>query len=74
MSLPALQWSPDDRQLASGGNDNTLCVWASGSGLSGSGSGGLGGGLGLGSTSGASTGPVLKFTEHQVWFITASAI
>ena len=22
-----LKWSPDDRQLASGGNDNQLCIW-----------------------------------------------
>jgi cell division cycle 20-like protein 1 (cofactor of APC complex) len=22
-----LRWSPDDRELASGGNDNQLCVW-----------------------------------------------
>lgn len=22
-----LKWSPDNRQLASGGNDNQLCIW-----------------------------------------------
>ncbi|KAL6745963.1 activator and specificity factor for anaphase promoting complex [Haematococcus lacustris] len=27
-----LKWSPDDQQLASGGNDNHLCVWQLGSG------------------------------------------
>ena len=24
---PPPQWSPDDRQLASGGNDNALLIW-----------------------------------------------
>lgn len=28
----AAQWSPDDRQLASGGNDNAVAVWAAGGG------------------------------------------
>lgn len=23
-----LKWSPDNRQLASGGNDNQLCIWS----------------------------------------------
>lgn len=27
-----VQWSPDDRQLASGGNDNQLLVWQLGQG------------------------------------------
>jgi cell division cycle 20-like protein 1 (cofactor of APC complex) len=26
-----LQWAPDDRQLASGGNDNALLIWQPGS-------------------------------------------
>ena len=26
------QWAPDDRQLASGGNDNAVAVWAAGGG------------------------------------------
>lgn len=26
-----MQWSPDDRQLASGGNDNALLIWQPGS-------------------------------------------
>ena len=25
-----LQWSHDDRQLASGGNDNLVCIWRAG--------------------------------------------
>jgi cell division cycle 20-like protein 1 (cofactor of APC complex) len=29
--LCAGQWSPDDRQLASGGNDNALLIWQQGS-------------------------------------------
>lgn len=29
--LPCLQWAPDDRQLASGGNDNQLLIWQPGS-------------------------------------------
>jgi len=33
----AAQWSPDDRQLASGGNDNAVAVWAAGGGGAGSG-------------------------------------
>lgn len=30
MPLSRAQWSPDDRQLASGGNDNALLIWQPG--------------------------------------------
>ncbi|KAF8062683.1 FZR2 [Scenedesmus sp. PABB004] len=34
-----LKWAPDDRQLASGGNDNALLIWAPGAGGAGGGGG-----------------------------------
>lgn len=52
-----LKWSPDDTQLASGGNDNKLLVWsAAGLGCGETGSRGIRGGFAT---------PMLRFTEHE---------
>jgi len=61
-----LKWSPDDRELASGGNDNLLLIWSP-SGVTGS--GGTAGGAALGGAGGGGGGgspsPVQRFAAHQ---------
>jgi WD40 repeat protein len=67
-----LRWSPDDRQLASGGNDNALLVWQGGGG-GGAGARTInvgGGGAGGADAAGASSAdqqqqqPLLRFSDH----------
>jgi cell division cycle 20-like protein 1 (cofactor of APC complex) len=63
-----LRWSPDDRQLASGGNDNALLVWQGGGG-GGAGARTIGGGFGFGPGSAADPQnqqqqPLLRFSDH----------
>jgi cell division cycle 20-like protein 1 (cofactor of APC complex) len=62
-----LRWSPDDRQLASGGNDNALLVWQAGGGGAGARTMRVGGGGGATSpTSDPANNqqPLLRFTDH----------
>ena len=51
-----LKWSPDDRELASGGNDNLLLIWSPTAGTSGGGGNGAGGG--------GSPAPMQRFSSH----------
>lgn len=64
-----LQWSPDGTTLASGGNDNLLCLWDAGAGMAGM--GGSGAGAGAGGSAGVAgshateVAPRLKLAEHR---------
>jgi WD40 repeat protein len=56
-----LRWSPDGRQLASGGNDNALLVWDAASATAASSAAAAAAGGGAGAQGPA---PLLRFTEH----------
>lgn len=56
-----LRWSPDETQLASGGNDNKLLIWSA---ACAGGSGGLDSATSS-NVDGSSGSPLLKFTYHN---------